>query len=261
MKHLSELTAEDIKDIKIVCFDVDGVTIKKGTEIAEKGTELRIKTSPLDEDILKKLVALKEYFHVTINSGRSTLYLTKVFQEILWGNASIIGEIGIFTVKDGELRQSSVFDDYELDVLHKITVDLQKLAVANDKARGFEPKQFLITLHCWEAIPEIDEIVRKYDTRGTFYCWWNGEAYDIAPHRFNKGVGLEALAKLLGLKLENCIAVGNGINDKDMTDMAGIGVTTNKEALESDFYIEDEHLGGEILIDKLLELKRASRRG
>lgn len=255
MKHLNELTVKDIENIKIVCFDVDGVTIKKGTEISEKGTELKIKTSPLDDRILQKMLRLKKYFHITVNSGRSTMYLTKVFQGILWGEASIIGEIGIFTVRNGEMRQMSVFNEYELETIRKITIDLQQLAISNDKARGFEPKQFLITLHCSEAIPTIDEIVKKYDTKGEFYCWWNGEAYDIAPHRFNKGVGLKGLAESIGMSLENCIAVGNGINDKDMTDMAGIGVSTNPQALESDFYVENEHLGGEALMDKLLELK------
>ncbi len=256
MKHLSELTKEDIRNIKIVCFDVDGVTIKKGTEISEKGSELWIKTSPLEDHILQKMIALKKYFHVTINSGRSTMYLTKVFQEVLWGNASIIGEIGIFTVRDGEMKQSSQLDEYELGVLRNIMIELKKIALTSDKVRGFEPKQFLITLHCFEAIPAIDEIVKKYDTKGTFYCWWNGEAYDIAPHRFNKGVGLKTLAESLSLSLDNCIAVGNGINDRDMTEMAGIGVTTNKEKLEADYFIDDEHLGGEFLMDKLLELKQ-----
>ncbi len=255
MKPLNELTTEDIKDIKIVCFDVDGVTIKKGTEISEKGTELRIKTSPLEDSILQKMLRLKKYFHVTINSGRSTMYLTKVFQGMLWGNASVIGEIGIFTVKDGELKQTDIFSEYELETLRKITVNLQKLAQENDKARGFEPKQFLITLHCFDAIPEIDEIVKKYDTKSEFYCWWNGEAYDIAPHRFNKGVGLKKLCEQLNIDISQTIAVGNGINDKDMTDAAGIGITTDKEHLESDYYIDGEHLGGEYLMDKLLELK------
>ena len=255
MKPLEELTIKDIKDIKVVCFDVDGVTIKKGTEIEEKGTQLKIKTSPLDDKILQKLVRLKKYFHITVNSGRSTMYLSKVFQGILWGNASIIGEIGIFIVKDGELKQTEIFNEYELETLRKITIDLQNLANTHKQARGFEPKQFLITLHCYEAIPEVDKIVAKHDKKGEFYCWWNGEAYDIAPHRFNKGVGLKKLCDLLKVDISQSIAVGNGINDKDMTNAAGIGITTDKVNLKSDYFIGGEHLGGEYLMDKLLKLK------
>ena len=257
MLPLDQLTKEKIKDVKIVCFDVDGVTIKRGTEIEEKGTQLKIKTSPLEDNILEKLLRLKKYFHVTINSGRSSLYLTKVFQDILWGNASLIAEIGIFIVHNGKLIQTEIFNDYELETMHKITVDLQKIAVTNPQARGFEPKQFLITLHAFQAIPDVDEVVKKHDPKGEFYCWWNGEAYDVAPKRFNKGAGLNSLCKILNVNISDTIAVGNGINDKDMIDAAGIGITTDKAHLQAEYYIEGEHLGGEYLMDKLLQLKES----
>jgi hydroxymethylpyrimidine pyrophosphatase-like HAD family hydrolase len=255
MKHLDTLTEEDIKDIKIVCFDVDGVTIAKGTKIMDKGDLQTMKTVPLEDRILDKLLRLKKYFHVTINSGRSSFYLMKVFQDVLWGNASLISENGIFVLYKGELIQNFVFTEYELNVLKNVTARLKKIALKDERASGFEYKLFLLVLHCNDAIPEVTEIVAEEDTKGEFYCWWNGEAYDIAPRRFNKGVGLRKLCELLGHGPENAIAIGNGINDKDMTDLAAIGVTTDKEHLEADYYCEGEHLGGEYLMDKLLELK------
>ena len=43
-----------------------------------------------------------------------------------------------------------------------------------------------------------------------------------------------------------------------MTDVAGIGVTTDTKSLESDFNTTgSEHLGGIELIDKLLEVKKS----
>lgn len=257
MKHLDTLTKEDIKDIKIVCFDVDGVTIAKGTKIIDKGDLQTMKTVPLEDRILDKLLRLKKYFHVTINSGRSSFYLMKVFQDVLWGNASLISENGIFVLYKGELIQNFVFTEYELQVLKNVTARLKKIASKDERASGFEYKLFLLVLHCNASIPEVAEIVAEEDTRGEFYCWWNGEAYDIAPRRFNKGVGLRKLCELLGHGPENAIAIGNGINDKDMTDLASIGVTTDKEHLEADYFCEGEHLGGEYLMDKLLELKES----
>lgn len=254
MRHLNELTKEDIKDIKIVCFDVDGVTIQRGTKIIDQGDTQTMKTIPLEERILSKLLKLKKHFHVTINSGRSSFYLMKVFQDILWGNASLISENGIFVMHQGQLHQNFIFTDYELTVLKNVTARLKKVAAKDERASGFEYKLFLLVLHCKDAIPEVAEIVAEEDTKGEFYCWWNGEAYDIAPRRFNKGVGLRKLCELLGYGPENAIAIGNGINDKDMTDIAAIGVTTDKEHLEADYYCEGEHLGGEYLMDKLLEL-------
>lgn len=254
MKPLLELTKKDIQNIKLICFDTDGVTVKRGTDIEEKGTELKIKTNVLEDRILEKLTRLKKYFHITVNSGRSSMFLSKMYQGILWNNSSIISENGIFVLYQGKLIQNFVFTDYELSTIRNITLDLKKIAQSNPRARGFEPKQFLITLHCFEAIPEINTIVEKYDTKREFYCWWNGEAYDICPHRFNKGLGLRELCKLLNLKPEQAMAIGNGINDKDMIDVAGIGITTDKVNLSADYFIDGEHLGGEILMDKLLEL-------
>lgn len=254
MKPLSEINKEDIKDIKIICFDTDGVTVKRGTDIEEKGSELRIKTNILEDKILEKLSKLKKHFHITINSGRSSLFLAKMYQGMLWTNSSIISENGIFILYQGKLIQNFVFTDYELSTIRNITFELKKIAENDPQARGFEPKQFLVTLHCFQAIPEIDEIVKKYDTKGEFYCWWNGEAYDICPHRFNKGLGLSKLCNLLEVNLSQTIAIGNGINDKDMIDIAGISITTDKTNLKADYFIDGEHLGGEILMDKLLEL-------
>ncbi len=258
MKPLSDLTANDIKDIKVVCFDVDGVTIKRGTKIIDKGNEQIMRTIPLEEHLLKKLLRLKKYFHITINSGRSSFYLVKVFQDILWENASLISENGIFLLYDGKLHQNFVFTDYELSVLSNITKRLQKLAKEDDRADGFEYKMFLLVLHCNKELPEVAKIVQEEDNKGEFYCWWNGEAYDICPKRFNKGVGLKRLCELLGFTEENAMSIGNGINDKDMTDIAKIGITTDKVHLQSDYFIDGEHLGGEYLIDKLLELKENS---
>lgn len=255
MKPLNELATEDIKDIKVVCFDVDGVTIKRGTEIIDKGDEQIMRTVPLDDHILQKLLRLKKYFHVTINSGRSSFYLVKVFADILWENASLISENGIFVLQGGKLHQNFVFTDYELKVLTNVTNKLKKLAKTDKRADGFEYKMFLLVLHCNAEITDVPKIVQEEDPNNEFYCWWNGEAYDICPKRFNKGVGLKKLCELLGYTEENAIAIGNGINDKDMTDVAKIGVTTDKEHLESDYFIDGEHLGGEYLMDKLLELK------
>lgn len=259
MKHLNDLTLEDIKDIKLVCFDVDGVTIQRGTKIIDKGDVQTMKTIPLDDRILDKLTRLKKYFHVTINSGRSSFYLTKVFADLLWDNASLISENGIFVLYNGSLIQNFQFTEYELGVLQRTTQRLKKVASKDERASGFEYKMFLLVLHCKEAIPEVTKIVAEEDPNGEFYCWWNGEAYDICPRRFNKGVGLKKLCELLGYQVENAIAIGNGINDKDMTDIAAIGVTTDREHLEADYFCEGEHLGGEYLMDKLLELKEATQ--
>ncbi|MEJ2347726.1 MAG: HAD hydrolase family protein [Patescibacteria group bacterium] len=98
-------------------------------------------------------------------------------------------------------------------------------------------------------------MVKKYDPKGEYYCLWNGEAFDIAPKRLNKGEGLKHLAKYLKLDIDQTMSIGNGPNDREMVEVAGIGVTTDPKELPADFHTTGElHLGGEELVNKLLEL-------
>lgn len=261
MKPLSALTKEDIKNIKLVCFDVDGVTIKKGTDISEvrtkEDTTLTVKTSNLPEEMRQKLIELKKYFFIAVSSGRSSLYLTKVYSELLWDNCALLSENGIFTLYQGKLIQHEFFDNKTLDKMKNILNDLKKLEGVNKDFRAFEPKQFLITLHAWKDMPQVYEIVKKNDPEGEFYTWWNGEAFDIAPKRLNKGTALKNLANLLNINLLETIAIGNGPNDKDMTDAAGIGVTTEPDVLEADYKTtKAQHLGGLELAHVLLNLRK-----
>lgn len=261
MKPLTDLTKEDIKNLRVVCFDIDGVTIKKGTDIQEIKTQdstiLTVKTSNLSIEMRDALVELKKYYLVAINSGRSSLYLTKVFAEILWDNAALISEIGIFTLINGELIQHEKFDEKKLKIMRDIRVGLQDLEGKVKDFRAFEPKQFLITLHAYSEIPEVYEVMKKSDPENEFRCIWNGEAFDIFPKSLNKGLALKNLCDYIGVDMNQSMAIGNGPNDKDMTDMAGIGVSTEAYTLESDFHTTgDQHLGGLELAKKLIQLNQ-----
>jgi len=261
MKKITDLRKEDIEHIEIVCFDVDGVTIKKGTEIKEvrtlDDTTLTVKTSNLSPRLLKKMIELKKYYVIAISSGRSSLYLTKIFYELLWKNAALISEIGIFTLFEGELIQNEKFDDETLGIMRNIVVDLKKLEGKNKSFGSFEAKQFLITLHAYDEMQEVYDIVKKHDKNNQFYTIWNGEAFDIAPKRLNKGTALENLAKYLNIDIKNTMAIGNGPNDQDMIDAAGIGVTTEPKNVKGDYYTESlGHLGGEQLVDILLDINK-----
>lgn len=259
MKSLSELTKSDIADIRLVCFDCDGVTVKRGTEIDEDtGREkvyLKIKTNILAEPMRKKLELLKKRFHVTFSSGRSLIYLEMMYGKILWEKASLQGENGIFTLIDGQVLQHEFFDPETLKTIQKIKNEIRRLDQENADISGFEPKQFLISVHCCREVKDVYDVVKRFDRKDEFYCWWNGEAFDISLKRINKGTGLKHLADYLKVPYEQTMAIGNGINDKDMIDAAGIGVTTDPENLKADFHTSGKlHLGGEELIDKLLEL-------
>lgn len=260
MKPLSSLTKSDIANLKLVVFDVDGVTIKKGTNIEEIKTKditkFTVKTNNITGQMKEKLRELKKHFFVAICSGRSSLYLTDVFNDLLWDNFALISEIGIFTLMNGQLTQNKKFEANHLEKMKLIKDDLSKLVGDKPEMADFELKQFLITLHASYEIPEVYEIMKKHDPNEEFYCLWNGEAFDIAPKILDKGQSIKFLAKELGIGIHQTLACGNGPNDKSMIDAAGIGVTTDKKSVEADYYTEgNEELGGFEIIEKLLSLK------
>jgi len=257
MKSIDKLIKKDLRKIKLLCFDCDGVTIKEGTYIKEEQGELIVRTSKLSHDLAKKLNKLKEHFWIMFSSGRHPLYLARMYEEILWNRVILQGENGLLTLIKGKVRQ---FDKYPMPMLStatKIKKAIRKLSKTNNLVEGFEPKQFLISVHCKKELKEIRDIVDKIDREDEFYCLWSGEAFDIAPRKFNKGRGLQMAVESLNLNLDSVLAIGNDPNDKEMVESAGISVTTDPNSIikGADFVTKKRGVeGGREIINKILEL-------
>ena len=257
MKLVKDLTKDNIKNIKVVCFDCDGVTVPEGTYIRENKGELIVRTATLNDRVAEKLTRLKKHFFLVFSSGRSLLYVTRMYEKILWDQVALQAEIGLFTLYQGRVFQLGEFTPHFLEKSTKMKQAIRQLSQTNTNILGFEPKQFLITVHCQKEDPAIIDLVKKHDPENEYYCLWSGEAYDIGPKIFNKGVGLKFLAEKMGLTMANVLAVGNDPNDKEMVEWAGIGITTDPNSVikGADFITEKKfEQGGEEVIDKLLEL-------
>ena len=249
---IKELSKENLANIKVICFDGDGVTKKKGTEFVMKDNERVMSSFPPSEDMVKKLKKLTKYFHVSISSGRSMSYLQSVYDGIGPENWSLQAEIGMYLYID-QLRVSN----YELTEEQREKIEKIRGLIGKIKKReikGFEPKEYLITVHCHERVEEIEKIVKREDESGELYCWWNEEAYDIGLKAVNKGTGVKKLAEKLGVTMSQVMTVGNGINDENMTDVVGIDVSTDPKHLMADFVVWGEEAGGEKVVDRILQL-------
>ena len=255
MRPISELTAGNLSPIKLIAFDSDGVLVQKGTDISQTNNGYYSQQAySLTPEIVTKLNLLKSRYELVINSGRNSLYLTQIYRDILWNRVTLISEIGTFLTGNGFVVQTEPLDQYELDTIIKIRTKLAKL-IGDSRIEGFEPKQFLTTLHCHEAVPEVPDIVHESDPENRFYCWWNEEAYDINSQKFSKVNGLKKLMELKNLIPDQVITVGNGINDSDLTMTGMINISTDPVNLQTDdFFVEGEHLGGAAIVDLLLNL-------
>jgi len=249
---IKELTKENLAGIKVICFDGDGVTKKRGTDFVREGGKEQIVSYPPTLDMLEKLKRLTRHFHISFSSGRAMDYLQNIYGEIVAENGSLQAEIGMYLYLNQLLITNYELQIEEKEKLNRIKQELEK--IKNPIIKGFEPKEYLITLHCKDRVEEVEEIVKKEDKEGELYCWWNGEAYDVGLKTVNKGTGLKMLVEKLGLKMSQVMTVGNGINDKDMTDVVGIDVSTDEKHLRADFVVWGEEVGGEKVVDRILKL-------
>jgi HAD superfamily hydrolase (TIGR01484 family) len=250
MKSLSELDRNKIKEIKLIVFDLDGVVVPRGTKIKQKGNITILETKQVMEKQINQIKELSRLgFKMNVSSGRGLYMLQKMFREVL-DELAITYENGSCSWIKGKVHQH--FNSYEF--LKKIIFEL--IEVKDKRIKGFEPKEFIITIHCKKRIKKIEDIVSKYKE---LYTVWNGEAYDIwVKKKQTKATGLRELMKILGLKKKNVLAIGDNYNDKELIDMAGIKISADKSRLKGDYYIplNGKFLPADVLMDHIINLFR-----
>ena len=176
--------------------------------------------------------------------------LKEMFREVL-DFVSLTYENGSATWLTGKIYQH--VDSY--NNLKKIIFELTK--IKDKRIKGFEPKEFIITIHCKSRVEKIEKIVSKYKE---LYTIWNGEAYDIGiKDKQTKAVGLKKLMEIFKLKKKNILIIGDNYNDKEIFSKAGIRISSDKTRLKGDYYVplKGKFLPADLLMQHLLrELKK-----
>jgi hydroxymethylpyrimidine pyrophosphatase-like HAD family hydrolase len=248
MKHVREMGESDIKGIKLIVLDVDGVLVPRGTKIKQRGNITTLETKKIAATQIEQIKKLyNKGFHININSGRGLYMLQDMFREVL-DYISITYENGSATWFKGKIIQHV----NSFKFLKNVFLKLKKIKHKNIK--GFEPKEFIITIHCTNKVNEIEKVMSK---EKELYSIWNSEAYDIGVKKIQvKSVGLIKLISVLKLKKENVLVIGDNYNDAEMMSVGKIAVTADKSRVKGDFYVELEkkRLPADILIERLLEI-------
>lgn len=230
------LDRKALDNIKLIVLDVDGVLVPRGTKIKQEGNATILRTKKISSKQIKMIEEInKKGYMINISSGRGLYMLQEMFREIL-PFVSLTFENGSATWFSGKIYQHVNSYRYLKDVF----TELQKVRHKNIK--GFEPKEFIITIHCVDRIKKIEKIVSKYNK---LYCIWNREAYDIGIKKMQtKAVGLKALMRLFKLEKKNILVIGDNYNDKEMMDCGGISITADKKRVSGDFFVnlDDELL-------------------
>tara|TARA_Y100000310_G_scaffold344805_1_gene459641 strand:- start:3844 stop:4617 length:774 start_codon:yes stop_codon:yes gene_type:complete len=248
IKHITEMKINHLKEIKLIVLDVDGVLVKRGTRIKQKNGITTFETKKIAKaqiEQIKKLSA--KGFHVNINSGRGLYILQEMFREIL-EFVSLTYENGSATWFKGKIVQHVNSAKFLKNIFPKLQ------QIKNKNIKGFEPKEFIITIHCKNRVKKIEHLV---DQEKDLYYVWNSEAYDIGIKKKQvKSVGLRKLMKMLKLKKKNVLVIGDNYNDADLLSVGGIAVTADKSRVTGDFYVElkGKRLPADILMTKILKI-------
>jgi HAD superfamily hydrolase (TIGR01484 family) len=251
MKPLDLLSKKDLDEIKMIVFDVDGVLVPRGTKIKQVGNTTTLETKVIAEKQIEQIKELyKKGFLINISSGRGLYMLQEMFRGIL-PFISLTYENGSATWYKGKIYQHVNSFEYLKDVFP----ELVKVASDNEDVKGFEPKEFIITIHCEKQIKEIEKIVKKYTKLVTL---WNGEAYDVQlKGDQTKAIGLRHVMEIFNLKKEDVMAIGDNYNDQELLEESGVPISADKTRVKGKFYVplQGEFLPADILMQKVLELK------
>lgn len=251
MKSIEHITKEDLIPIKMVVFDVDGVLVPRGTKIHQVGNTTTLETKVIAEKQIEQIRELnRNGFLVNISSGRGLYMLQEMFRAIL-PFVSLTYESGSATWYQGKIYQHINSFERLKDIFPKLK------AVADPRIKGFEPKEFIITIHCTEKVKEIEDIVNADKNLCTV---WNGEAYDILiKNEQTKALGLRHVLEIFKLGKENVMAIGDNYNDQELLQESGMPVSADRSRVEGNFYVplEGEFLPADMLMQKVLSLTAA----
>ncbi len=252
MKPLNQMSKKDLSQIKMIVFDVDGVIVPRGTKIKQVGNTTTLETKIIAEKQIDQIRELrKRGFLINISSGRGLYMLQEMFRGIL-PFVSLTYECGSATWYQGKIYQHINSFEYTKNVFPK----LKKLAKKNKNIVGFEPKEFIITLHCKRKMKEVEDLVKK--EKG-LWTTWNGEAYDVLIKKDQtKAVGLKQVMKIFKLKKENVMAIGDNYNDHELLQASGIPISADKSRIKGKFYVplEGKFLPADKLMQKIISLKK-----
>ena len=251
MKPLSQMSGKDLRKIKMLVFDVDGVLVPRGTKIKQRGNITTLQTKVIHPKQIEQIRQLNQAgFLINISSGRGLYMLQEMFRAIL-PFVSLTYENGSATWYQGKIYQHL----NSFRALWEVFLKLKEIAKSHPKVKGFEPKEFIITLHCTGRIEEVEKIIQK---GRNLYTIWNGEAYDIGiKNAQTKALGLKKAMKIFRLKKENVLAIGDNYNDQELLAESILPISADKSRVKGKFHVplKGKLLPADKLMQKLLSLQ------
>ena len=210
---------------RLLVFDLDSTLAPIGSGMGKK--ELKL---------FRKLENSK--INIAICSGKSCDYLCGFMRQIGCKAPILIGENGAIIRFGIELPPSRY---YRVPYSDKATLALQEikqLLMQRFPHIWFQPNKVGVTPFptSEQEFDEIQNILDEWQKgKDDITVFRHVDSYDIVPAGIDKSVGIRYVLEMLDIASEEMIAIGDGVNDYCMFEMAGYSVGVN---VKEDFRVD-----------------------
>lgn len=228
---------------KILFFDIDGTLLNTKKE-------LPIKTKEAIQ------LARQNGHTIAIATGRAPFMFKEILQELAIDTyVSLNGQVVI--------HNNKIVDHHPMnkDSLTKLVdtatknnhsmVFLDENQMVSTKLEDFKVKESLESLkfpypelkenfhlnnHVYQALIFAgfeDEEMYRENFKEFHFLRWHEHSFDVVPTGASKARGIIKLAEIIGFKLEDVFAFGDGLNDVEMLRAVGVGVAMGNGVQEA----------------------------
>ena len=223
------------KKIKIIFFDIDDTLRNSKTgfipstiptvyrQLRDKGILTGIATGRGIFGVVPEIKALKPDFFVTLNGAYiedkkgNVIYSNKIAKDKVEGYITWTKEVGIdYGLVGSHAAKLSKRTEMISQAIDPIYPDLE---VDPD----FYQKEDIYQM--WTFEEQGDDLVLPESLASTLrLVRWHEHSSDVVPISGSKAAGVVKVVDQLGLKPENVMVFGDGLNDLELFDYAGISV-------------------------------------
>ena len=223
------------KKIKIIFFDIDDTLRNSKTgfipstiptafkQLRDKGILTGIATGRGIFGVVPEIKALKPDFFVTLNGAYiedkkgNVIYINKIAKDKVEGYITWTKEVGIdYGLVGSHAAKLSRRTEMISQAIDPIYPDLE---VDPD----FYQKEDIYQM--WTFEEQGDDLVLPESLASTLrMVRWHEHSSDVVPISGSKAAGVAKVVDQLGFKPENVMVFGDGLNDLELFDYAGISV-------------------------------------
>lgn len=227
-----------MRDIKAVFFDIDGTLRPLGSDHIMESTKRSIRALQ-KKGILTGIATGRNMFEIKASNLIQDMefpFLVTINGGIVWEGDKVIHRCPIEKAEIQKVLAMCEEDPFaigfneESEVYLNLIDDTVRLThefiktppfpVQNPVPRALENDVYQLMIYATHE--RMDKIMANLENVKA--TQWHKIGFDIGSNLSNKGVGIEAAVKQHGIRLDQVVSFGDGMNDIDMLQNTGIGI-------------------------------------